>query len=421
MKLIDNQKKGNILDWRYKTMKGFNVAYCDAAIAALLAANSNLMQTSVKEALGSTVYGKGDTLGLDAIPEIEITSQIGRFDPDAVLVTEEFGKTDTRYWPPHSDPDHQPVIFFCDPTDRSKELGQFLQKYLPSQPSTKVGDLIHQQETKQVWKELASDPLSVTGATSAISCIRQGRIMFSVILNYITQELYIACGAGIFHYQLSAEAIRRPESVNLSEVITNGEAIVFPPLGQLEGAQWDVYKAFVTFLGKTGYLENFRDSMIFIEGSSSQGDGESSSCLHYARPGGPSRILYLSSFQFSQKPIGFILANGEKIGEWIHWLSFVRFAQRNGQLSLILFEIWHERPWTKEGILMSTSPAYSIFQPIQPSSEHSLIDVSQLARFPNPSRFRSTLLIAPSDNQWVLHTMHQHRYRQIHLPPGIPN
>ena len=387
-------------------MKGCNEAYCDAAINALIAAASNLQQTSVVEALSSTPYGKGDTLGLDAIPEIEIMTWLKDFDPGSVLVTEELGSSLSQGWGVGGNLRQHPIIFFCDPTDRSSELKRFLQVFAKDHGSRTVGDLIRDERTLRVWDRIGSKPRSITGATSAITCLRYGEVVFSVIFNYITQELFVACSAGIYIYSLADESELKPGVVTVTDVIDKGKAITFPVIGEKKD-RWQVWKTYTTFLGKTGYAENFEDSMIFVE------PGEN--FLHYNRPGGPSRVLYLSDIQAEKKPIGFILANGEKIGEWIHWLPFVRFAYAKGGRSLLLFEIFHERPWTKSGVLMSTSPAYSIFQP--DGDAHMLIDVGQLARFKNPSLFRSTLVIANASNQWVLHTMHQHQYRNIVLPP----
>lgn len=135
--------------------------------------------------------------------------------------------------------------------------------------------------------------------------------------------------------------------------------------------------------------------------------------LHYGKPGGPSRALYLSSLQPSESPVGFILANGEKIGEWIHWLSFVQFSRSqsdDSQPALILYEIFQDRPWTKEGVLMSTPPNYSIFREYNGKL---FIDTSWLLRMPNPSQLRSTLIVASCDNRWAVRSSSQSGYRPI--------
>lgn len=389
-------------------MRGCNEDYCNAAIVALLAAASNLYQMTVNESLERTVYGKGDTLGLDAVPEIEIVNCIQRYDPDAVFITEELGREMTHGWDTSGSPMHQPVIFFCDPTDRSSELKRFLERFKESRANAKVGDLIQEESSLNVYAEIGSTPLSITGSTSAISCIKAGDVIFAVIFNYITGELYLACSAGIYRYACLSGRTELPASVTVSEIIAKGEKITFPSLSATSG-RYENWKRYVTFLGKSGYAENFRDSMIFID--------PAEELRHYDRPGGPSRILYLSDLQPAAKPVGFILANGEKIGEWIHWLPFVRYSYSRGARSLVLFEVFHERPWTKEGILMSTAAPYSIFQPIADHEDFMFLDVNQLAKFENPSRFRSTLLVASVGNEWALHTMRRQQYRLVNLRP----
>ena len=163
-------------------------------------------------------------------------------------------------------------------------------------------------------------------------------------------------------------------------------------------------------MGKSGYRENFLDSRLIDE-------KDLSDLLHYHLPGGPLRILYLSTFQPDDDPIGFILANGEKITEWIHWLPFVRFAQKENdqsELALKLYEVYQDRPWTKDGVLMSTPPAYSIFRKASNDSRM-VIDVNRFADFSNPSKIRSTLLIAPRNNHWATRVVNQFGYRPIEI------
>ena len=170
-------------------------------------------------------------------------------------------------------------------------------------------------------------------------------------------------------------------------------------------------KNFVTFLGKEGYAENFKESRIIPPGETKQH-------LLYDLPGGPSRVLYLSNIVPQTTPVGFILSNGEKIGEWIHWLPFVRFGRLKGfpnRRVLQLYEVHHDRPWTKESILMATPPPYSIFKLARPEGREMIVDVSKFKDFENPSRIRSTLLLAPITNTWVLPLMELHGYREINL------
>jgi hypothetical protein len=138
--------------------------------------------------------------------------------------------------------------------------------------------------------------------------------------------------------------------------------------------------------------------------------------LHYDLPGGPSRVLYLSTLQPAECTIGFVLANGEKISEWIHWLPYIRFARKEfdqGEPALRLFEVYQDRPWTKGGVLMSTPPAYSVFKPVGQHDGRMVINAGQFSCFSNPSQIRSTLVVCPADNQWANRAVNQYGYRRI--------
>ncbi|MBI2637081.1 MAG: hypothetical protein HYW81_02715, partial [Parcubacteria group bacterium] len=157
------------------------------------------------------------------------------------------------------------------------------------------------------------------------------------------------------------------------------------------------------FLGKKGYRENFDDSMLFVE----QPDG----FLHHSTPPGPPRTLYLSELQNDHGPVGFVLSNGEKVGEWIHWLAFVKFARNeSGGQALRAFEVHLERPWTKYGMLMSTSSAYSLFCD-EPGGMY--LDISRLRTYVRPSQFRCMLVVLPYDNERIIHVLRQHEYREV--------
>jgi hypothetical protein len=153
-------------------------------------------------------------------------------------------------------------------------------------------------------------------------------------------------------------------------------------------------------------MENLNDSMVFLR--------DPTKLVVYDAPGGPSRILYLSSLNATKTKadLGFILANGEKITEWIHWLPFIRFAENeDGGPALKLFEVSIERPWTKEGILMSTSPTYSIF--VERGGKDFEIDLGRLSHYSNPSQYRGMLVATSHDNERVANLMLQHGYREI--------
>ncbi|HCU47595.1 TPA: hypothetical protein DIC39_00835 [Patescibacteria group bacterium] len=374
----------------------------NAAIKAALKAYYDFRISTVKEALDPIhKYGKRDTLGMDAGPEITICEELSRYDMGAVVITEEVGSRQMQYTDVFraSDPQTFRTVYISDPTDRSNQLKGFLKEFPQDK---KIGDIFGSPSTVALWEKKFSGPAVITGATSAISCVRRGTPIFSVIVNYVTQHLIVSCVVGNRILKLPSERT----DIDLPYIRSRGKAIVFPGIGTRD----DSMRRFVTFLGdvgKVGYRENFIDSGLM-------NNVEKEIFLHYGQPGGPSRILYLSNLQPKNKPLGFILANGEKIVEWIHWLSFARFAKSyddESQSALTVYEVFQDRPWTKQGVLMSTPPNYSVFR----EYDHKMVvDTGWLlVQMPNPSQLRSTLIIAPFDNRWAVRAASQSGFRSL--------
>lgn len=384
-------------------MQGIERKYCDVCINALIGAWQELMDVSCAETLRKVRYGKGDTLGLDAIPELIIASRLKEFDKHAILITEELDNQAYRRWPRDPDPIKQPLMFFCDPTDRSIQLKEFFERISKKNPIAKVSELMSDCDPKKLWEEMFEAPVTITGPTAAITCVRKGEIVFSVILNYVTSTICIATDIGVYWYELKNLSDIQNEKITLAEIFKNGRKLRFPSIREL-GYSLDDCKQFVTFLGKTGYRENFNDSMLFVE--------KPDDFLHHSKPPGPPRALYLSELQKKEHgPVGFILSNGEKIGEWMHWLSFVKYARNEDRdHALRAYEISLERPWTKNGMLMSTFPAYSLFRNEEGKQ---YLDISRLRNFKRPSQFRCMIVVLPYDNERIIHVLEQHQYREI--------
>ncbi len=382
-------------------MHGIVKGYLNAAITAVLQANRNLLGSSVGEALSpAELYGKSDTLGLDAWPEISIIQTLNEHDPQAIVITEEkSGRISTYSNGP--DPRGVRTFFISDPTDRSTPFAEFLGNI--TDKNKLVEDVVRQENTHALWEKSWGSPVSITGAFSAITCVRGAVPIFSVKLNYITQTLFIACSAGIFKFQVPSPKEPRYQRITIDDVRSEGERVLFADYNDMDTAQ---DKRYITFLGKSGYRENFVESRLVR-------DEDRERLLAYANPGGPSRALYLTQLQPKDQPIGFILANGEKVGEWIHWIPYVIYGRRtedSGEPALLMFEIHQDRPQMKDGVLMATNPAYSIFLETPTGM---VIDATQFARFPNPSKVRSTLLVCLSNNRSVTPIMRQYGYRQI--------
>ncbi len=195
------------------------------------------------------------------------------------------------------------------------------------------------------------------------------------------------------------------EKIDSRVVSKKGRRVDFPNLHDypLEGTE---NLHCTTFLKKPGYAENFADCMVFLP--------EPLKSIVYDAPGGPSRVLYLSTINSgkSKAKIDFIVANGEKITEWAHWLPVIRYARtQDGDRALRLFEVTIERPWTKDGVLMSTSHLYSIF--VRDSAGNYVLDLSRLNHFERPSQYRGVLVVTSRDNLAVVNAMLRHGYREI--------
>lgn len=399
-------------------MKGVEIEYANVCINALLGSYRQLLQMTCEEALSKTRYGKGDTKGFDASVESGIKRCLSQFNGDeVVLITEETDDVTSRVWPIDPNPKQQPKMFFSDPVDRSKYLEEVITlmadkvdsvktgengKELKDKRDMKVSTLLLRDDIVECWNENIDNPASITGATSAITYVNRGRVIFSVILNFITRDVFVACDIDIAKIKIDKDFKNIPLKDPLEYIMKEGSRIIFPSSIERSISDDDLNN-FVTFLGKDMYKE------VFIESRIVPGDYER--FIHHDRPGGPARVLYLSDLQPKESPIGFILANGEKIGEWMHWLPFVKFARNsNGNHALRIYEVSLKRSLFKDDILVSTPPAYSIFNC---RGEHNYIDVSVMKNHERPSRFRAMLVVAPWDNVRIGPLMDRFEYRDV--------
>jgi len=382
-------------------MFGIEKSYCNALIEALVQANQALLETPVEEAIdASYVPHKGDTLGIDQVPENTIASVLTDFDQYAVLITEERGE-DANPLARHSILSIRgPRTFFvCDPCDRSKQFCAFLKSKKRGQKW--VHDVLSMESAVKDWERKYGGPANITGANAAITCVRRGLPICSVLLNYITQEIVVACSAGIFLSTINA--LNTKTCRTTLDHFDKKQHLVFPDAIRSRS------KHFVTFVGKPerGYPQNLAMTRLAKEDDLKDN-------LHFKLPGGPTRILYLSSQQSADKAIGFVLANGEKIGEWIHWLPFIRYANREedrGSTTLRLFEITQDESELRDRYLMTPSEPYSVFKQI--SGDRVVINVDKLGDFDNPSKYRATLLVASATNDWAIGRAQQYGYRPL--------
>lgn len=384
-------------------MQGIEKSYVNIGILAVITAMRNLFRISVGEACLKRKYGKTDTRGMDAVPEINIKRIIKDFFIRTVLVTEETDNITTKHWPQNPDPDLQPLMFFSDPFDRSNFFANFLKVIAPDD-ALSVGEIVDKKNATEIWVSQASGPIAITGPTISISCVSKGSIIFSATVNVITKTLFVACQVGAYYLNLPDDlSDKNIEKIDLNYIIRKGKKIIFPPAKKICKSEDDL-KRFVTFLGKEGYKENLDGSMIFLKDPHKH--------LHYDLPGGPSRILYLSDFQKQNNPIGFIIGNGEKIGEWIHWLPYVKYVKNEeGEPALRIFEVKTKTPLTKDSILMCPPPPYSVFR--VKKGESPFFNLSRLRDLDSPSHYRSMIIVVPFDNEYIVSTMIHNGYHDV--------
>ena len=67
-------------------MIGIEEVYCNTVIKALLLANYAVLESTVIDALQGSAWGKEDTLGLDAIPEIAVLEWLKRQEKRTRLI-----------------------------------------------------------------------------------------------------------------------------------------------------------------------------------------------------------------------------------------------------------------------------------------------------------------------------------------------
>ncbi len=393
-------------------MLGIDRIYCDFAIRTVMSAVLDLMQTPVVEVLGKQRVGKKDTLGMDAVPENSIRASVNDFFANAILVTEETDEDNRANWPEDPDPDKQPLMFFCDPMDRSAQFGQFLKTFPSAYGESElslVGDIITHSEAKNFWaKEVDKiSPIMISGATVSVTCVSKGKIIVSAIMNVMTQTIFVACSSGVFSMYTTGDMGKMRallSSIDLTMIEKKGKRIIFDSPKSLYRTE-DDFLRFASFTGKEGYMENLMSSGILTEDQ-----------IHpyHDLPGGPSRVLFLSDFQPNDVPVGFVLANGEKIGEWIHWLAYVKFAKNSqGDNILRIYEINSARLHAKDSILMSPPPPYSIFRYKSGSIVGPYLHISRLRDFDHPSHFRSMVLVTNASNMRVRNIMSGKGYNDV--------
>jgi hypothetical protein len=377
-------------------MQGIELQFMRECIEALCKARSALLSLSCSEAISKSNYGKGDSLCLDAAPEIAISRTLcDDFDRYLPLITEEIGSSIKLRGT------EDEVVYFSDPMDRSKVLRTFLEKQ-----NGKIKDIFEDKNIIDKWEAECGDKIELSGPYGSITAIRHDSILFNVMINYITGIIYIASDAGVGKLSMSDIFDENEQAIikRTRDLLNTVESISF-------GGSLIESKKFIAFCSGKKYEDNLISAKIFANEGIEQIRKE---YLKYDNPGGPARILYLKAPLNS----GFILSNGEKIGEWLGWLAYVKYSPQK----LRAYEISFDSTWTRDQILMAPGPAYSILvNNIEEDKGIPYVKVklnmSKLKFLDNPSRYRSTILICPETNREIIMRMNMQRRIELRFVP----
>jgi len=348
-------------------------------IEALVTVQDNLLDMSAARLIQRSMSKKPDSLFLDTTPEITLSKKlIEEYNSEFVLITEEKGIFNTDQIASSQ------IVVFADPTDRSKQLKEFIELQLQteSKPDCSFGDLMSNMNAIEEWNHIHKTPAELSGACCSITIVKNRTILFTMCLNYITKEIYLAYDDGAF----------RIPTIRLSK--TEGEYQVDDKWTTINFYPPEERKTFVTFLGKQSY-EGYLKSAKPFDQTYKPLEKE---------PGGPLRILYLSNL--NPQPPAFILANGEKIAEWLGWLAFVKASN-----DLVAYAIYPEAVFTRDNILLAPSPLYSI---LECKEDTVRLDFDKLKYYKNPSRYREMILVAHRHNTWITAEIEADRSRKLY-------
>lgn len=367
------------------------IGLIDLCINAALAGNRKLLECPVSLAVNLAKKGKDDTLIADYGPEqIVVRTLKSGLMNSFLVITEERGKILVR----KGSGELPFVVIFIDPVDGSKQLKTHGIRAHRNRPRELFSEIIANPYDIKDWELQNGAPASVTGSCLALTCFADGRLVGTVIVNYVTQELFLACSEGI-------KCVSIPQQHNLcyQAVMSDGRGIAFLPLAARAHGDYDLLTmATYEGKGKPGYEMNLADGLILR--------GVKRCLLMQKSANGPGRLLYLSSIHHDPI-VGFAFGNGEKITEWIHWLSFVVFSEDEGRPSLQLFQVMPtDIIPVMNGSPMRHNKDESLFQ--EGYRRRHGVDLNRLLWRKEPHHFRETLMVAPPDNEAVKNMLGEH-------------
>ena len=321
---------------------------------------------------------KADSLALDTIPEAVLHAKlIDEYDGRIVLVSEERGGYNCDHLVSGR------VVVFADPTDRSEPLAEFIRDRIAAadSPAMTFGQLLAAPDARDTWEHRAQCPAALSGACCSLAVVKDQSVLFSMLLNYITRQIVVACDRGV----RAADTAALRADVDGCGFDRAAVPVTFTTVA--------TDRTCVTYLD----AESYRDHA----GQAGLLDGATSAAAR--NPGGPARVLFLSDL--NPEPPAMVMANGEKIGEWIGWLAVVRASG-----CLTAYAVSPDAPAATEGILVAPTPPYSA---LELHDGDLRLNVEKLKWLPNPSRYREMIVVTHRDNAAVKADIESHNGRKL--------
>ncbi len=345
-------------------ISGFHIALLQFAYRALKEARIYLFSSSPHRLMHSA-KGKTDTYTFDAQCEMIMVEILREFNSKCAILTEEREIRGLEYI--------DDLCWIMDPVDRSDYLKEILREIQGTYDS--IGKYVESSTFQEMEKP---DPLN--NPTGSITCISRGKIVFSLVLDYMQNTIYMAFGSKVKYGSIEEYPI--PEML-----LAHGADLNFEKRESRD--KFANSEEGICFLGKEIYLELFSE-LGFTE-------QEKPLDKSYHTPGGPARILFLTQLA-KFKPI-FALSCGEKISEFVSWLSFAMASEK-----LSVFELTPRgyKNFMRYGVIMAPPKAYSALK-TEPSAEPEnpariSLDMSRLTNLDIPCNFRSAILVTHKDN-----------------------
>lgn len=360
-------------------MYGSERAGLAIAIKAMLEANHNLGRLSCSEALEHVpFYGKHDTRILDAVPEITIRRTLSdHLGEQLVLISEEVGidssLTDA----------HNKLVVFLDPVDGSEALSAFIRGHVADQ-RVRLRDVFRDQSCRQLWDRRQECPGQryIAGCASGLTAVKNGQVIFGLVLDLFRQELFLACRDGVFWGRVREVCHALP---TVGHKMNLWRRLTFREPGT------DDWERFITYIRPADYRANLDIIRLTY---SPQDEKE----LAHADTPGPGRILTQSSL--SDSKASYLISNGEKISEWLGWLAFARYTKEGNTPIFKVYEASCNRSLIRGNAVMAPSKHYSVFE--RGETGLSIINLGKLAWFSNPSQYRGTIFVIHRSNSLVI-------------------